>query len=87
MLRRARRPEWPHDSALRAAGHAAPAQRDRSPARLGPLPLGGQPAGCLRDGLPWTARVTAADNGSTDGTWAVARSLAAALSGEVRRES
>jgi glycosyltransferase involved in cell wall biosynthesis len=28
--------------------------------------------------------VTIADNGSTDGTWAVAQSLAAALPGEVR---
>jgi glycosyltransferase involved in cell wall biosynthesis len=31
----------------------------------------------LRDGFPFTARVTVADNGSTDGTLAVARSLAA----------
>jgi putative flippase GtrA len=38
----------------------------------------------LRDGFPFTARVTVADNGSTDGTWSVARSLAAALPGEVR---
>lgn len=37
----------------------------------------------LRDGFPFTARVTVADNGSTDGTWAVARSLAAEF-GEVR---
>jgi len=38
----------------------------------------------LRDGFPFTARVTVADNGSTDGTWAVARSLAGSLPGEVR---
>jgi putative flippase GtrA len=38
----------------------------------------------LRDGFPFTARVTVADNGSTDGTWSVARSLAGALPGEVR---
>src|ERR1700741_1466823 len=38
----------------------------------------------LRDGFPFTARVTVADNGSTDGTWAVAQSLATALPGEVR---
>jgi glycosyltransferase involved in cell wall biosynthesis/putative flippase GtrA len=37
----------------------------------------------LRDGFPFTARVTVADNGSTDGTWAVARSLEAEF-GEVR---
>jgi glycosyltransferase involved in cell wall biosynthesis len=37
----------------------------------------------LRDGFPFTARVTVADNGSTDGTWAVARSLAAEFA-EVR---
>ncbi len=30
----------------------------------------------LRESFPPTARVTVADNGSTDGTWAVARSLA-----------
>ncbi len=40
--------------------------------------------GYLRSAFPCTARVTIADNGSTDGTWAVARSLAAALPGEVR---
>jgi putative flippase GtrA len=40
--------------------------------------------GYLRDSFPWTARVTVADNGSTDGTWAVARSLEAALPGQVR---
>jgi glycosyltransferase involved in cell wall biosynthesis len=39
--------------------------------------------GYLRDGFPFTARVTIADNGSTDGTWLVARSLAAAFA-EVR---
>jgi putative flippase GtrA len=38
----------------------------------------------LRDGFPFTARVTVADNGSTDGTWAVARSLASSLPGQVR---
>jgi glycosyltransferase involved in cell wall biosynthesis len=37
----------------------------------------------LRDGFPFTARVTVADNGSTDGTLAVARWLAAQF-GEVR---
>jgi glycosyltransferase involved in cell wall biosynthesis len=26
----------------------------------------------LREGFPFTARVTIADNGSTDGTWAIA---------------
>jgi len=41
-------------------------------------------AGYLRSAFPCTARVTIADNGSTDGTWAVAQSLAAALPGEVR---
>ena len=41
-------------------------------------------AGYLRAAFPCTARVTIADNGSTDGTWAVAQSLAAALPGEVR---
>jgi len=40
--------------------------------------------GYLRSAFPFTARVTIADNGSTDGTWAVAQSLAAALPGEVR---
>jgi putative flippase GtrA len=40
--------------------------------------------GYLRAAFPCTARVTIADNGSTDGTWAVAQSLAAALAGEVR---
>ena len=40
--------------------------------------------GYLRDRFPWTARVTVADNGSTDGTWAVARALEAALPGQVR---
>jgi len=40
--------------------------------------------GYLRDRFPCTARVTVADNGSTDGTWAVARSLEAALPGQVR---
>jgi len=30
----------------------------------------------LRDGFPFTARVTIADNGSTDGTWAIADRLA-----------
>src|SRR5580700_2452431 len=30
----------------------------------------------LREGFPFTARVTIADNGSTDGTWAVADRLA-----------
>ena len=38
----------------------------------------------LRDGFPCDARVTVADNGSTDGTWAVARSLAESFPGEVR---
>jgi len=33
----------------------------------------------LRDHLPFTARITIADNGSTDGTWARARDLAASL--------
>jgi len=37
----------------------------------------------LRDRFPFTARVTVADNGSTDGTWAIALALAAAHS-EVR---
>ena len=40
--------------------------------------------GYLRYAFPFTARVTIADNGSTDGTWPVARSLEAALPGEVR---
>ena len=31
----------------------------------------------LRDAFPFTARVTIADNGSTDGTWPVARALQA----------
>src|ERR1700751_4073787 len=39
--------------------------------------------GYLRNGFPFTARVTIADNGSTDRTWAIATSLAQAL-GEVR---
>jgi glycosyltransferase involved in cell wall biosynthesis len=33
----------------------------------------------LRAGFPFTARVTIADNGSTDGTWAIATALAAGL--------
>ena len=37
----------------------------------------------LREGFPFTARVTIADNGSTDGTWAVADRLARELD-EVR---
>jgi putative flippase GtrA len=32
--------------------------------------------GYLREGFPFTARVTIADNGSTDGTWAIAGRLA-----------
>ena len=32
--------------------------------------------GYLRQGFPFTARVTIADNGSTDGTWAIADRLA-----------
>src|SRR6202023_2351285 len=32
--------------------------------------------GYLREGFPFTARVTIADNGSTDGTWAIADQLA-----------
>jgi putative flippase GtrA len=40
--------------------------------------------GYLRSAFPPAARVTIADNGSTDGTWAVAQSLATALPGEVR---
>jgi glycosyltransferase involved in cell wall biosynthesis len=35
--------------------------------------------GHLRGAFPFTARVTIADNGSTDGTWLVARSLAKAF--------
>jgi glycosyltransferase involved in cell wall biosynthesis len=35
--------------------------------------------GYLREGFPFTARVTIADNGSTDGTWAIARALAREL--------
>jgi putative flippase GtrA len=37
----------------------------------------------LREGFPFTARVTIADNGSTDGTWAIADRLAREY-GEVR---
>ncbi len=33
----------------------------------------------LDGGFPFTARITIADNGSTDGTWATARALAADL--------
>jgi putative flippase GtrA len=39
--------------------------------------------GYLREGFPFTARVTIADNGSTDGTWAIADRLARELD-EVR---
>ncbi|HUB23253.1 MAG TPA: bifunctional glycosyltransferase family 2/GtrA family protein [Streptosporangiaceae bacterium] len=39
--------------------------------------------GYLREGFPFTARVTIADNGSTDGTWAIAARLARELA-EVR---
>jgi len=39
--------------------------------------------GYLREGFPFTARVTIADNGSTDGTWAIANRLARDLD-EVR---
>jgi putative flippase GtrA len=39
--------------------------------------------GFLREGFPFTARVTIADNGSTDGTWAIAGQLAREY-GEVR---
>ena len=39
--------------------------------------------GYLREGFPFTARVTIADNGSTDGTWAIAARLARELD-EVR---
>jgi glycosyltransferase involved in cell wall biosynthesis len=38
----------------------------------------------LRDGFPFTARITIADNGSTDATWAVARELTDAHPGLVR---
>jgi len=38
----------------------------------------------LRDGFPFTARVTIADNGSADATWALARELADAYPGLVR---
>jgi glycosyltransferase involved in cell wall biosynthesis len=38
----------------------------------------------LRDGFPFTARITIADNGSTDATWAVARELTDAYPGLVR---
>ncbi len=38
----------------------------------------------LRDRFPFTARVTIADNGSTDATWALARGLADAYPGLVR---
>jgi putative flippase GtrA len=42
----------------------------------------------LRDRFPFTARITIADNGSTDGTWVQARALAAELGsvGAVRLE-
>jgi len=36
-------------------------------------------AGYLRDSFPFTARITVADNGSTDGTWAIASRLAREL--------
>jgi hypothetical protein len=39
----------------------------------------------LTDGFPFAARITIADNGSTDGTWATALALAAELPG-VRAE-
>src|SRR5579862_62714 len=39
--------------------------------------------GFLRDGFPFTARVTIADNGSTDATWSIAGGLAREF-GEVR---
>jgi putative flippase GtrA len=39
--------------------------------------------GFLRDGFPFTARVTIADNGSTDATWSIAAGLAREF-GEVR---
>src|SRR5215472_6189441 len=35
--------------------------------------------GYLREGFPFTARVTIADNGSTDATWAMADALAREL--------
>jgi putative flippase GtrA len=35
----------------------------------------------LADAFPFTVRVTIADNGSSDGTWRIARALAAALDG------
>ena len=35
--------------------------------------------GFLRESFPFTARVTIADNGSTDGTWAQALALAGEL--------
>jgi glycosyltransferase involved in cell wall biosynthesis len=38
----------------------------------------------LRDGFPFTARVTIADTGSADATWALARGLADAYPGLVR---
>jgi glycosyltransferase involved in cell wall biosynthesis len=38
----------------------------------------------LRDGFPFSARVTIADSGSTDATWALARGLADAYPGLVR---
>ena len=40
--------------------------------------------GYLRGGFPCLTRVTIADNGSTDGTWTVAQSLAASFPGVVR---
>ncbi len=36
-------------------------------------------AAYLRDGFPYTARITIAENGSSDATWEIARSLAAEL--------
>ena len=36
-------------------------------------------AGYLRDSFPFTARITIADNGSTDATWAIASRLAREL--------
>ncbi len=39
--------------------------------------------GFLRDDFPFTARVTIADNGSTDATWSIAAGLAREF-GEVR---
>jgi Glycosyl transferase family 2 len=38
----------------------------------------------LRDSFPFTARITIADNGSTDATWALARALTDAYPGLVR---